>query len=373
MTDIPAKALQLLSTLGADGKLTVHLAEAAVPTPTGHEVLIRVEAAPINPSDLGLLFGPADMAGAEYSDARVVAQMPEPAQRAMKSRLGEALPVGNEGAGTVVAAGDAPEAQALLGKLVTVVPGGMYAQYRIADARACMELPDGITAEQGASAFVNPLTALGFVETMKRDGATGIVHTAAASNLGQMLVRICLEDNVPLVNVVRSPAQVALLKGIGAEHVVDSSADDFAEKLVEAITATKANVGFDAIGGGRLTGQILSAMEQVASAGAAYSRYGSSSPKTVYIYGALDLGPTILNRNFGLTWSVSGWLLTPFLAAIGQQGAERLRQRVRDGLTTTFASQYKAKVPLREILSREAVAEYNARRTGEKYLILPNG
>ena len=364
---------QLLSTLAADGMLTVHLAEQDVPAPKGHEVLIRVEAAPINPSDLALLFGPADMAGADYAEGKVVAAMPEPAVRAMKGRVGEAMPVGNEGAGTVIAAGDAPEAQALVGKLVTVVPGGMYAQYRIADARACMPLPDGITAEQGASAFVNPLTALGFVETMRREGHTAIVHTAAASNLGQMLVKICQEDNVGLVNIVRSESQVALLKGIGAEHVVDSSQDGFVADLAAALHATKATIGFDAIGGGKLAGQILAAMEQVANEGAAYSRYGSNSAKQVYIYGGLDMGPTVLNRNFGLTWSLGGWLLTPFLMKIGEQGAERLRQRVRDGLTTTFASHYKAKVPLSAILSKDAVSDYNARRTGEKYLILPNG
>jgi len=367
------KGTQLLSTLGADGKLTVHLAEQELPQPTGHEVVVMVQAAPINPSDLALLFGPADVTSAEYSQGKVVAAMPEPAQRAMKGRVGQPMPVGNEGAGTVVAAGDAPEAQALIGKLVTVVPGGMYAQYRVADARMCMELPEGISAEQGASAFVNPLTALGFVETMKREGHTAIVHTAAASNLGQMLVKICREDGVGLVNIVRSAEQVALLEGIGAEHVVDSSQDSFQADLAAALRATKATIGFDAIGGGKLAGQIPAAMEQVANECAAYSRYGSNSAKQVYIYGGLDMGPTVLNRNFGLTWSLGGWLLTPFLMKVGEQGAERLRQRVRDGLTTTFASNYKAKVPLSEILSKDAVSEYNARRTGEKYLILPNG
>jgi NADPH:quinone reductase-like Zn-dependent oxidoreductase len=235
-----------------------------------------------------------------------------------------------------------------------------------------MTLPDDVTAEEGASAFVNPLTALSFVETMKREGHHAIVHTAAASNLGQMLVRICKEDNVPLVNIVRSPAQVQLLKDAGAEHVVDSSSDTFMTDLVAAIAATKATIGFDAIGGGKLAGQILAAMEIVANQGAAYSRYGSNSAKQVYIYGGLDMGPTILNRAFGLTWSLGGWLLTPFLAKLGEQGAVRMRQRVRDGLKTTFASNYKAKVPLSQILSKEAVAEYNAKRTGEKYLILPN-
>ncbi|MET0724558.1 MAG: NADH oxidase, partial [Tardiphaga sp.] len=253
--------LQLRSLLKKSGELELSLVDIPTPEPADDEVVVRVEAAPINPSDLALLFGPADLAGADYGDGRVVATMPEPALRAMASRVGEAMTVGNEGAGTVVAAGEAPEAQALLGKLVAAVAGGMFAQYRIADARACMELPAGITAEQGASAFVNPLTALGFVETMRREGHHAIVHTAAASNLGQMLVRICREDGVPLVNIVRNSEQVRLLKDLGAEHVIDSSQDGFAAELVAAVAATKATIGFDAIGGGKLAGQILTAME----------------------------------------------------------------------------------------------------------------
>ncbi|MET0179209.1 MAG: zinc-binding dehydrogenase [Novosphingobium sp.] len=373
MSDLPSTGLHLLSTLGEDGQLTVELVEHEVPRPTGHEVLVRVEAAPINPSDLILQFGPADLAGAAYSDGKIVATMPESARKAMAGRLGQAMPLGNEGAGTVIAAGEAPDAQALVGKLVTAAGGGMFAQYRVLDARTCMELPDGITAEQGAAAFVNPLTALGFVETMRREGHKAIVHTAAASNLGQMLVRLCREDGVPLVNIVRSDEQVSLLKSLGAEHVVDSSREDFPTALVEAIAATGATIGFDAIGGGKLAGQILAAIEQVASRGAEYSRYGSTSPKQVYIYGALDMGPTILNRSFGLTWNLGGWLLLPFLAHVGVQNAERLRQRVRDGLTTIFASQYKAKVALSHVLAKDAVAAYNAKRTGEKCLVLPHG
>ncbi|NML93094.1 zinc-binding dehydrogenase [Novosphingobium olei] len=366
------RGLQLLSTLEENGTLTVEIVEQTLPEPTGHEVLIRVEAAPINPSDLGLLFGPADVENATYTPRKIVAKMPEGGTRAMKARWGMAMPVGNEGAGTVIAAGDAPEAQALLGKVVTCIPGGMYAQYRIADARGCMVLNDGTSAEDGASAFVNPLTALSFVECMKREGHTGLVHTAAASNLGQMLVRICQEDNVPLVNIVRSPAQVAILKEIGAEHVVDSSAPTFHDDLASALSATGATMAFDATGGGKLVTQILSAMEKVANANSEYSRYGSNSPKQAYIYGLLDLSPTVLQLNFGFSFGINGFLLMPFLQKIGEHNVERLRQRVRDGLTTTFASKYKAKVSLDEVLTREAVLDYNARRTGEKYLILPN-
>jgi NADPH:quinone reductase len=362
---------QIRSTLEPDGRLIVALADETLPDPTGHQVLVRIEASPINPSDLGLLFGPADLDGAEYSPGRIVARMPEPAVRAMQARLGQALPVGNEGAGTVVAAGEAPEAQALLGKVVAAVPGAMYAQYRLVDARACLALPEGASAEAGAAAFVNPLTALSFVDTMRREGYSALVHTAAASNLGQMLVKICQADGVPLVNVVRSEAQVALLKGIGAEHVVNSASDTFQADLVAAIEATDAMLGFDAIGGGKLPGQILAAMEQVASKGAAFSRYGSDRLKKVYIYGALDLGPTVLNRSFGFSWSVSGFLLTPYLQQIGPAAAEALRARVRAELTTTFASHYKARVSLDEALTREVALAYNARATGEKYLIVP--
>lgn len=364
--------LKLLSTLDGDGRLTVELAEETLPAPKGDEVLVRVEAAPINPSDLGLLFASADVENADYGDGRIVAQMPDTVRPALAGRVGQAMAVGNEGAGTVIATGEAPEARALLGKRVALIGGGMFAQYRLTGAGACFALPDDVTAEQGASAFVNPLTALGFVETMKREGHKAIVHTAAASNLGQMLVRICQEDGVPLVNIVRNEAQVAILKSLGAEHVLDSSKADFPAQLHAAAAATGATIAFDAVGGGNLVSQILEAMERAASKDAPYSRYGSDSAKQAYIYGALDQSPTILTRSFGFTWNVGGWLLFPFLQRAGAETVERLRQRVRDGLTTTFASSYKARISLRDALSRDAVLAYNARRTGEKYLIVPN-
>ena len=364
---------QLLTTLAADGMLNVEIADKTFDDPTGSQILVKVEATPINPSDLGLLFASADTDNAEYTRGKVVAKMPDNATRAMKARHGMAMPAGNECAGTVVAAGEAPEAQALLGKRVACVPGTAYASYAIADARMAMPLAEGVSAEQGASSFVNPMTALGFVETMKLEGFTGIVHAAAASNLGQMLVKICQEDGVPLVNIVRSAEQERILRDLGATHVLDMTAPDFMPKLIDAVAETKAMLGFDPIGGGTLAGQILTAMEAAASRGAAFSRYGSSEPKKVYIYGALDLGPTILNRAFGLTWELAGWLLTPFMVKFGPEIVERMRTRVMNGLTTTFASHYKAKVGLEEMLSKEAVAEYNARRTGEKYLVTPNG
>ena len=370
MTSI--QGLKLLSTLGEDGRLAVELADETLPSPQNDEVLVRVEAAPINPSDLALLFASADLENAEYGEGRIVARMPDAARRALAGRVREPMTVGNEGAGTVIDAGGSPEAQALLGKRVALISGGMFAQYRIVNARACMILPDDVTAEQGASAFVNPMTALGFVETMKREGHKAIVHTAAASNLGQMLVRIAQEDGVPIVNIVRNDAQVAVLEDIGAEHVINSSDDGFPAHLEAAIAATGATLAFDAIGGGHLVSQILHAMEQVASRGAPYSRYGSDSAKQAYIYGALDLSPTILTRSFGFGWSVGGWLLFPFLQKAGAETIERMKRRVMDNITTTFASHYKGHISLSQALSRDAVLTYNARRTGEKYLIVPN-
>lgn len=360
---------QLTTQLDADGTLTVQLNDKTWDDPKPGQVLIKVEATPINPSDLGLLFASADTDNAQYSPGKVVAKMPDNATRAMKARHGMAMPAGNEAAGTVVAAGEG--AEALLGKRVACVPGTAYASYAYADAAMCMPVGDDVTPAQAASSFVNPMTALGFVETMKLEGFTGIVHAAAASNLGQMLVKICLEDGIPLVNIVRSEEQVKLLKDLGATHVLNMTDADFMPKLIDAIAETKAMIGFDPIGGGTLAGQILTAMEAAASRGAAFSRYGSSEAKKVYIYGALDLGPTILNRAFGLTWDLAGWLLTPFMAKAGMEIVGRMRARVAKDLTSTFASHYKAEVSLEGMLTKEAVSEYNARRTGEKYLVVP--
>ncbi|MBP6877860.1 MAG: zinc-binding dehydrogenase [Phenylobacterium sp.] len=369
-------SLQLRSLVKSSGELELSLAQVPVPQPAVDEVLVRIEAAPINPSDLGLLLGPADIAGAKVSgsgaDAVVTAPVPQHFLGALKARLDASMPVGNEGAGVVVAAGDSPQAKALLGKTVAILGGATYAQHRIAKASDVLELPAGATAADGASCFVNPLTALSMTEVMRREGHTALVHTAAASNLGQMLNKICIADGISLVNIVRSAEQAKILKDIGAKYVIDSTAPDFIATLTDAIEETGATLAFDAIGGGKLASQILSAMEVAANRKATeYSRYGSSTYKQVYIYGALDTGPTELARNFGLSWGVNGWLLTPFLMKLGADAA-KLRARVAAELKTTFASHYTAEISLAEVLQPDVIAAYARKATGEKYLINPN-
>lgn len=376
-SSVPATALQLRSLVTRGGELELSLAEVPVPVPKADEVLIRVEASPINPSDQGLLFGAADMATAEQSGTAerpvIRARIPAQAMGAMAGRLDQSMIVGNEGAGTVVKAGESDAAQALLGRKVAVLAGGMYGQYRCVKANQCLLLPEDASAADGASCFVNPLTALGMVETMRREGHTALVHTAAASNLGQMLNRICLKDGIGLVNIVRSAAQAALLKSQGAVHVCDSSAADFRATLTDALAATGATIAFDAIGGGRLPSEILSCMEAALGRNAQeYSRYGSSTHKQVYLYGNLDRSPTVIERDYGMAWGVGGWLLTPFLQRIGHADAQQLRQRVASELKTTFASRYTAEVSLAQALTVQAIATYGRRATGEKYLIRPD-
>ena len=369
--------LQLRSRVKADGTLDLSLVRVETPTPGADEIVIRVEAAPINPSDLGLLVGAADMSRAQSSGigeaAVVTAPVPERLMRAMAGRLDASMPVGNEGAGTVIAAGSSDAAQALLGKVVAAIGGAMYSEYRTLRAADVLVLPEGTSAAEGASCFVNPLTALGMVETMRREGHTALVHTAAASNLGQMLNKICLKDGVALINIVRNPAQAELLRGIGAAYICDSSAPNFMSDLTAALVQTGATIAFDAIGGGKLAGQILTCMEVAVNQSAKeYSRYGSSVHKQVYIYGGLDTAPTELNRSFGMIWGVGGWLLTPFLQKIGREDAQRLRERVVAELKTTFVSHYTDTISLTEALNLEVLAQYNKRATGEKYLINPH-
>ena len=373
----PEQALELRSLVTSEATVELSLVDVDVPELSPDQVLVRVEAAPINPSDLGLL-----LAGADVSRARVAGTAERPvltlplddgAARAAAARVGESMPVGNEGAGRVVDAGSSPAAQALLGKLVAVAGGAMYAQIRRVEAAACLVLPDGTTAAEGAAAFVNPMTALAMVETMRDEGHTALVHTAAASNLGQMLNRLCLEDGVPLVNIVRSPDQVALLRTAGATYVCDSSSQHFMDDLIKALRATSATLAFDAVGGGTLASRILTAMEAALTADASFSRYGSTVHKQVYLYGSLDRSPTELRRSYGMAWGVGGWLLTPFLVRAGHERVEAMRQRVAAGLTTTFASHFSDTVTLVGALSPDAVSAYSRMGTGRKYLVVPNG
>ncbi len=371
------EGLQLRSLAKANGELELSLASVPVPEPAADEVVVRIEAAPINPSDLGLLLGPADVSAAKTSsaDGRPVTafQVPERFQRMLGPRLDQSMPVGNEGAGVVVDAGSSAEAQALKGKVVGILGGATYAQFRTVRAADCLVMPAGVTPEQGASPFVNPLTTLGMIGTMRMEGHTALAHTAAASNLGQMLVRLCRAEGIKLVNIVRSAEQEALLRGLGAEYVCDSSKPSFVSDLAEALAATGATIAFDAIGGGRLAGQILAGMEVAASrSGGGFSRYGSTTYKQVYIYGGLDTGPTELNRAFGMAWGLGGWLLTPFLGKIGAEETEKLRQRVAREITTTFASHYTRTISLAQALDPEVVAGYSRKATGEKYLINPS-
>lgn len=372
----PPARFELRSLITRERGLELSLVAVAPPAPAPNEVVIRVEASPVNPSDLGLLLGPADPARAvargSGSDA-VLAIPLDPAQLdPVAARLGQSLPVGNEGAGTVVAAGSAPEAQALIGRTVGFVGGGSYAQVRVLPAALVLPFPPGTEPAAAASWFVNPMTALGMVETLRREGHSALVHTAAASNLGQMLLKLCRADGIPLVCIVRRGEQAALLRGLGATHVCDSSAPDFRTRLVDALAETGATLGFDATGGGPLAGQILSAMEAAQLRQATgFNRYGSPIHKQVYLYGRLDRSPTVLPTDLGMAWGVGGWLLPPFLAKIGPQATGRLRERVAREIGTTFASRYAAEIPLAALLDPDRLRACARQATGEKFLINP--
>jgi NADPH:quinone reductase-like Zn-dependent oxidoreductase len=371
-----ATSLEIRSTLKPEGVLEVSLERVPIAEPKPSEVIVRVEATPVNPSDLGLLFGGADASAAKVTgsgEKTVVSIAMSPnLMRALAARVGQSLPVGNEGAGVVVRSGTSPEAQALVGKTVAMFGGAMYAEFRRIEAAQCLVLPDGTTPADGAACFVNPLTALGMVGTMRDEGHTALVHTAAASNLGQMLVKLCREERIPLVNVVRKPEQAALLRKLGAEYVVDSSTPTFLEDLTNALAATSATLAFDAIGGGRMASDILSCMEAALGRKATtYSRYGSTTHKQVYLYGVLDTSPTELRRNYGMAWGIGGWLLTMFLRKVGPEATAALQARVAREVKTTFASHYSKRVSLTEMLRPEEIAAYSAKATGAKYLVEP--
>ncbi len=366
----PTRGRSLRSTISSSGELRLELAEREVPEPGGSEVVVAVEASPINPSDLGMLLGAVAPSTLRPDGADLVGKVPESALAAYRDRLDKSLPVGNEGAGTVVAAG--PEAARLIGSRVALFGGAMWADYRVADAAAVVELPDDVSTPEGAALFINPLTALSMVETMRAEGHTALVHTAAASNLGQMLVRICTADGIGLVNIVRRAEQAQVLRDLGAAHIVDSSQPDFADQLTEAIRATGATLAFDAIGGGSLAGDILIAMERAQPSLESYTPYGTAVPKQVYIYGSLDFSPTVIDRRFGLTWSVGGYLLTNALARLGGEAIGRMRARVLAEAKTTFVSSYAQTIGLRDVLQPDVLAVFARRSTGTKYLIDPS-
>jgi NADPH2:quinone reductase len=374
--DDPRTALQLRSLVKGNGELEVSLTRVPVPAPAANEVVIRVEAAPINPSDLALLFAGADMTKASQGgtdDPRVTARIPEAALKSMGARFDASMPVGNEGAGIVVDTGSSEPAKALLGKTVALLGGAMYSQYRCVPIEQCLVLPAGATPADGASSFVNPLTALCMVEAMRGEGHTALVHTAAASNLGQMLHRICMKEGIALVNIVRSESQADMLRSMGAAHVCNSSEPAFMQNLIAALSATGATIAFDAIGGGKLAGQILTCMEAaILKKAVQYSRYGSSVHKQVYVYGGLGLGPIELNRNYGMAWGVGGWLVSPYLQKLGAAVTQRLKERVAAELKTTFASRYAGEMSLTEALELKNIAIYAKAATGQKYLINPN-
>ena len=367
---------QIRSIIHDDLTLEVSLIHEAIPVPGPEEVLVEIQAAPINPSDLLLLLGPVDPESIRIEKQAespvVLGKIFEKARGMIAGRIGQSMMVGNEGAGLVVDAGKSDIAQALKGRMVGVFGGGMYTQYRCLNINQCLPLLEGTTAEQGASCFVNPMTALGMVETMRMEGHTALVHTAAASNLGQMLNRVCLSDGIGLTNIVRSSEQVAMLEEQGSVHTIDSSQENFQEELTKVITETGATLGFDAVGGGKLPSQILNCMEMSElSKMADYSAYGSVIYKQIYIYGGLDMSPTTLNRSFGLSWGVGGWLLMPFMMRAGQEIVSKMKNRVATELTTTFTSAYASKVSLAEALSLDTIIQSSKRATGEKILITP--
>ena len=369
---------EIRSTVTGDGNVEISIAKVDIPTPADDEVLIEIYAAPINPSDLALLttFG-GDVSNIKVSgsgDNTVASMSIHPAvMRSMKSRVGQSMPVGNEGAGVVVDAGI--NAKSLIGKTVGLAGGAMYSQYKCAPAVNCLVMDDGIAPSEAASSFVNPMTALSFVETMKMENHSAIVHTAAASNLGQMLVKVCKSENIPLVNIVRKEEQVDILKNIGAKYICNTNESDFMESLVGALTETGATLGFDATGGGNngeLAGQILAAMEVAANnASGEYSRYGSETYKQVYIYGGLDPSPTILKRSYGMSWGLGGWLLTPMLGKIGMEKFQEMRARISKEIKTTFASEYSQEISFEEMLQPEIINSYVKQKTGSKFLVNP--
>lgn len=372
-----SNARQLFTSVTEDHELVLSVEPLTVPEPGPDEVVVAIQAAPINPSDLGLLVGPADLSTARRGEVgghpALIADVHPTLRRLAAARAGKKLPVGNEGAGLVVAAGASVGAQALLGRTVTAVGGAMYRTHRVLHSRAVLPLPEGAAAAEGASLFVNPMTVQAFLATMQQEGHTAIVHTAAASNLGQMLAKLCRKENVPLVAIVRRESQRAILAELGVPHIVDSSTETFFEDLVRAIAAAEATLCFDAIGGGDMANTVLIAMEAaLRSRGAESSIYGTPVHKQVYQYGRLDFGPTRLTGSYGMYWGVGGWLLTPRLKELGSKRTMQMRQYAIEERNGIFASQYARTVGLDDLLDPETAQAINRKSTGGKVLIDPS-
>ena len=370
-------ARQLFSTVTADHELILSVEPLDVPEPGENEVVVQMEAVPINPSDLGVLVGPAELSTARRGEVdghpALIADVHPGWRRLVAARVGKKLPVGNEGAGTVIAAGDGEAAQALLGRTVTAVGGSMYRTHRVLDVRRVMPLPEGAAAAEGASLFVNPMTVQAFLTTMRDEGHEALIHTAAASNLGQMLAKLCGKEGVPLVAIVRREAQRKLLLDLGVPHVVDSSTETFFDDLVAAIAATNATLCFDAVGGGHLANTVLTAMEMAQRArGVRADLYGTPVHKQLYQYGRLDVSATKLTGGYGMYWGVGGWLLTPRLHALGRQRTRAMQQFAIDERNGIFASDYARTVGLLDLLDPDTMRSIDRKGTGGKALVDPS-
>ena len=365
---------QIVSTATAAGELVLSIVENEIPTPNDDEVVVEMEAAPINPSDMFPLLGFADYSKGELvtdgNEQKMVAPVPPQFVDAMRARLDQTLPVGNEGSGRVIAAG--ANVKHLEGKLVSLVTGQCYQQFVKAPAFMCLPHKDDTSAEEAASSYVNPLTALGFVETLKAEGHKAMAHTAAASNLGQMVLKLCLQEGIDLICIIRSDEQAKILKDLGAKYVINSNDDDFKDQLVDAMAETGATLAFDAIGAGDMADTLLASMERALSRNASgLNTYGSDQHKQVYIYGRLAQGPVTLGQSYGMHWGVGGWLLTPFLQKIGMEKMGELQARVANEIKTTFSSNITDTLSLSEAIDPANIARYMPKKTGEKYLIKP--
>ena len=374
MTGAVNSTLTVRSEVRPDGTLELSLRSMPLPGPGPDEIVVELEAAPLHPADISQLLGPADLSSGQRTgsgeDSKIVFQIPDARLPSMAARNGKSLAVGNEGAGVVIATGD--NQQKLLGKMVAVMGGAMLSRHRVVNVSNALMLPDGAAASTGAAALINPLTLLSMIETMREEGHGALVHTAAASSLGQMLNRVCFQDGIPLVNVVRRPEQASLLTSQGASFVCDSSSETFVRDLDAAVAATGATLAFDAVSGGPLAGQILSAMERACNASATECRrYGSEMHKQVYFYGGLDTRPTQLDRSYGMAWGVGGWLIFSKLKRMAPGKVDAMKARIVSELDSTFSTKFTAEISFTDLMRKEYFDAIARRSTGDKYLINP--